>query len=164
MTDFKQAEKEIAENKDEIADKLAGLSLTDVLLFLCPNDKIRKRQVQKWLPVLRWLNKKFNLEMEKTESLLPPDSNEKNLQVFKKILEEMPIKKFTAFYFTALKLKSPLLALAYVEGKISMDEAFNLAFLEELCQNEEWGVDTEAAENRAQIRKELQETDVYFKS
>lgn len=164
MTDFKQAENEIAENKAEIADKLAGFSLTDVLLFLCPNDKIRKVQVQKWLPVLQWLKEKFNLEMEKTESLLPPDSNEKNLLVFKNIMEEMPIKKFTAFYFVALKLKSPLLALAYVEGKISIDEAFNLAFLEELCQNEEWGVDAEAAENREQIRRELQEADAYFRS
>lgn len=162
--DFRKIEKEIEKNRKDVADKLAKFSLTDVLLFLSPNEKIKKIQVEKWLPVLQWLKDKFNLETEKTESLVPPESNEKNLLTLKEMLEKMPTKKFTAFYLFALRLKSPLLALAYVENRITANEAFSLAFLEELCQNEEWGVDKEAEECREQIKKELQEIDAYLKS
>jgi len=163
MIDFKKAEKSLKENKKEVVEKLANFSLTDVLLFLSPNEKIRKVQAEKWLPVLQWLNNKFNLALEKTESLTPPEGNEKNLQILQKMLESLSLKKFTAFYLVALRLKSPLLALAYVENKISIEQAFELAFLEEFCQNQEWGVDKEAEESRNALKSELCEVDRYFK-
>ena len=44
MIDFKQAEKEIAENREEVIQKLVDFSFTDTLLFWSDDTKIKKIQ------------------------------------------------------------------------------------------------------------------------
>ena len=54
-------------------------------------------------------------------------------------------------------MRSVNLGAALVEGKISADEAFEAAFLEELWQAEKWGKVPEAEDKRQKIKEELRE-------
>lgn len=155
MIDFRQAEEEIKAHKSEVIEKLVNFSFTDVILFWSPKEDIKKLQTEKWLPVLEWLDKRFSLTLKKTENLIPPQQNEHNRDSFTEILNQMSLKSLTAFYLAAVQLKSPLLALAFVEDKITAAEAFELAYLEELYQSESWGVDEEAEKSRQNIKEEL---------
>ena len=61
-------------------------------------------------------------------------------------------------------MRSVLLAAALVKGRINAKEAFDAAFLEELWQNESWGVDEEAAKRREEMREELQQIEDFLKN
>ena len=134
MIDFKQAEKEIAENREEVIQKLVDFSFTDTLLFWSDDTKIKKIQEEKWAPVLFWFSKKFNIKLEKTDKLDVPEGNQRYRNEMEAVMDRLPIKKLTAFYFISVRLKSTLLALAMVEGQISAEEAFELSYLEEFIK------------------------------
>ena len=162
MLDFKQAEKEIKEHRSEVIEKLVEFSFTDVILFWSANDDVKKLQTEKWLPVLKWLNNRFRITLKETDGLTPPPQNENNRAGFTEILEKMSLKMLTAYYLAAVRLKSPLLALAFSEKKITASEAFELAYLEELYQSKSWGVDEEAEKGRQCVKKELLETEEFL--
>ena len=52
---------------------------------------------------------------------------------------------------------SLVLGLAFVSMMIDSDKMFDLAFLDELWQNEKWGTDFEAADRHGFLRAELQD-------
>lgn len=162
MLDFKQAEKEIKEHRSEVIEKLVEFSFTDVILFWSANDDIKSLQTEKWLPVLKWLNNRFKITLKETDGLTPPPQNENNRAGFTDILEKMNLKTLTAYYLAAVRLKSPLLALALAEKKITASEAFELAYLEELYQSKSWGVDEEAERGRQCVKKELLEIEEFL--
>ncbi len=162
MLDFKQAEKEIKEHRSEVIEKLVEFSFTDVILFWSANDDIKSLQTEKWLPVLKWLNNRFKITLKETDGLTPPPQNENNRAGFTEILEKMNLKTLTAYYLAAVRLKSPLLALALAEKKITASEAFELAYLEELYQSKSWGVDEEAERGRQCVKKELLEIEEFL--
>ena len=74
----------------------------------------------------------------------------------------MSLKTLTAYYLAAVRLKSPLLALAFAEKKITASEAFELAYLEELYQSKSWGVDEEAEQSRQCVKNELLEIEEFL--
>lgn len=162
MLDFKQAEKEIKEHRSEVIEKLVEFSFTDVILFWSANDDIKSLQTEKWLPVLKWLNNRFKITLKETDGLTPPPQNENNRAGFAEILEKMSLKTLTAYYLAAVRLKSPLLALALAEKKITASEAFELAYLEELYQSKSWGVDEEAEQGRQCVKNELLEIEEFL--
>ena len=162
MLDFKQAEKEIKEHRSEVIEKLVEFSFTDVILFWSANDDIKSLQTEKWLPVLKWLNNRFKITLKETDGLTTPPQNENNRAGFTDILEKMNLKTLTAYYLAAVRLKSPLLALALAEKKITASEAFELAYLEELYQSKSWGVDEEAERGRQCVKKELLEIEEFL--
>lgn len=162
MLDFKQAEKEIKEHRSEVIEKLVEFSFTDVILFWSANDDIKSLQTEKWLPVLKWLNNRFKITLKETDGLTPPPQNENNRAGFTEILEKMSLKTLTTYYLAAVRLKSPLLALALVEKKITASEAFELAYLEELYQSKSWGVDEEAEQGRQCVKNELLEIEEFL--
>ncbi len=162
MLDFKQAEKEIKEYRSEVIEKLVEFSFTDVILFWSANDDIKSLQTEKWLPVLKWLNNRFKITLKETDGLTPPPQNENNRAGFTEILKKMSLKTLTAYYLAAVRLKSPLLALALVEKKITASEAFELAYLEELYQSKSWGVDEEAEQGRQCVKNELLEIEEFL--
>ncbi len=162
MIDFKQAEKEIKEHRLEVIEKLVEFSFTDVILFWSANEDIKKCQTEKWLPVLKWLNNRFKITLKETDGLTPPPQNENNRAGFTQILEKMNLKTLTAYYLASVRLKSPLLALAFAENKISASEAFDLAYLEELYQSKSWGVDDEAEQSRQCVKNELLEIERFL--
>lgn len=162
MINFKQAEKDIKEHRSEVIEKLVEFSFTDVILFWSANEDVKKQQTEKWLPVLKWLNNRFKITLKETDGLTPPPQNENNRAVFMQILEKMSLKTLTAYYLAAVRLKSPLLALAFVEKKISASEAFDLAYLEELYQSKSWGVDDEAEQGRQCVKNELLEIEDFL--
>ena len=72
-------------------------------------------------------------------------------------------KELSGFYVAALNMRSVLLALALVKGKISASEAFELSELEELYQARKWGVDQIAETRRDSIKKILISAEQYLR-
>ena len=144
--------KEIGKNREEVINRLVRFALTDMLLFWGQNKDLVEKQEKIWGPLLEWASYELNAKFIKTSG--------HRLKLF---LESLSDKELAAFYVAALNMKSVLLAAALVKGRINAQEAFEAAYLEELWQAENWGVEAEAEKRRGEIRQELVEIEEFLK-
>lgn len=152
----------VAQNTPQVIATLSEFAQTDTLLFWHNKAEINALQQQRWQPILDKINADLNTVFKATEGLEILPQNKNSAQTFAAALGAMSPHLLTAVYAIALNLKSPLLAYAVVRNHISLEEAFHAAFLEELYQNQAWGEDVAALNNRAQIKAELEQIGAYL--
>lgn len=163
MSDYlNKAAAEIGKSRKEVIDRLVVFSQTDLLLFWGHEKDLIERQEKIWGPILQWANNEINVEFMKTQGLDVPE-NKASGEKLKDYLNSFSDKELAAFYVAALNMKSVLLAIALVKKRLSADEAFNAAFLDELWQAESWGVEKEAEKRRGELKKELHEIEDFLK-
>ncbi len=155
--------KEIGKDREEVIDRLVRFSLTDMMLFWGQNEDLVKRQEKIWGPLLEWANEEINTKFIRTQSLDVPEQEKTSGYRLKVFLEKLSDRELAAFYVAALNMKSVLLAAALVKGRINAKQAFEAAYLEELWQAENWGVEEEAEKRRAEVRQELVEIEKFLK-
>lgn len=155
--------KEIGKDREEVIDRLVHFSLTDMMLFWGQNEDLVKRQEKIWGPLLEWANEEINTKFIRTQSLDVPEQEKTSGYRLKAFLEKLSDRELAAFYVAALNMKSVLLAAALVKGRINAKQAFEAAYLEELWQAENWGVEEEAEKRRAEVRQELVEIEKFLK-
>lgn len=158
-----QAVKEIGKQREEVIAKLLELARTDLLFFWGENKDLFLRQEKEWMPILDWASQILKAKLEKTDKLDVPENKEMAAPMAK-ILGDMSDKELACYYAATLNMRSALLALALVKGRIDAEEACNLSYLEELWQNEMWGTDAEAKSKRQERCDELKEIEEYLKS
>ncbi len=163
LDDLNKMADEVGKQRQVIINKLVQFSLTDMLLFWGQNKDLILLQEQEWAPLLQWAGQKLNVKLKTTQSLDVPKENEEAGWRLRKILEGFSDKELVAFYAAALNMRSVLLAFALVKGKINAEEAFHAAFLEEIWQAENWGVEEEAEKRRQSLKKELQEIEKFLR-
>lgn len=160
--DFNKIQEDVKRNREELIDRLVNFSLNDVLLFWSSDDKLLAEQKAKWTPVLSWVNNAVNARFYTTSGLDVPKENQDTAMRLKKYIDSFSDKELTAFYIAALNMRSVLLALAMVKGKISADEAFELSELEELYQARKWGNEPVAEARRNSIKDTLLNAESYL--
>lgn len=155
--------KEIGKSREEVIDRLVQFALTDMLLFWGQNKDLAERQEKIWGPLLEWADSEFEAKFIKTQSFDVPAQEKTSEQRLKLFLQSLTDRELAAFYVAALNMKSVLLAAALVKGRINAQQAFEAAYLEELWQAENWGVEAEAEKRRGEIRQELLEIEEFLK-
>ena len=163
MINFAEAEKYVAQNKELVINTLAEFVLTDTLLFWSNKPELKTLQQKQWQPVLNWLAQKHNLHFCTPEDFCLPQENEQNSERFVLYLRSLALKQLTALYLAATNMKSPILAMIFLAGKLGTADVFDLAFLEELYQVRQWGEDEAAANLRRQIKDDLLSIEEYIK-
>jgi chaperone required for assembly of F1-ATPase len=158
-----QAVKEIAAHRKEMIAKLLEFAQTDLLFFWGEKKDLYLRQEKEWMPILEWASGELHVEIAKTDCLDVPDNSALN-NPLKCAFNHMTDKELAAFYVAALNMRSVLLAMALVKGRIDAEEAYRLSYLEELWQNEHWGQDLEAEAKRLERRTELREVEQFLRS
>ena len=134
----------------------------DLLFFWGEKRDLYLKQKTEWQPIINWVEESLKVKVKKTDKLDTPD-NEEMQKPLKVAFERMSNKELACYYAAALNMKSVLLALALVKGKINAKEAGKLSYLEELWQNEMWGNDEEATKRRKERCDELIEIESYLK-
>ena len=163
MSDYlNKAAAEIGKSRKDVIDRLVVFSQTDMLLFWGHEKDLIERQEKVWGPILQWANNEINVEFVKTQGLDVPE-NKASGEKLRDYLNSFSDKELAAFYVAALNMKSVLLAIALVKKRLSAEEAFNAAFLDELWQAESWGVEKEAEKRRSELKKELHEVEDFLK-
>lgn len=157
-----KAVKEIGQYRDDIEKKLLEFARTDLLFFWGEKRDLYLKQETEWQPIINWIEESLKVKVNKTSSLDVPD-NEEMQKPLKAVFEKMSNKELACYYAAALNMKSVLLALALVKGKIDAKTAGKLSYLEELWQNELWGKDDEALKRRKDRCDELTEIESYLK-
>ena len=160
---LKQVEKDIKQHRAEIIDRLVNFALNDVLLFWSSDKDVKKEQQEKWLPILRWVDETLNARFKQTTTLDAEKTDKKATQELKKYLDSLSDKELTSFYIAALNMRSVLLAVAMIKGRINAAEAFELSELEELYQARKWGSEPVAEARRNSIKDSLISAEKYLR-
>lgn len=163
-TNLKAAVADVAQNRDVIIDKLVEFSGTDMLMFWGENKDLIERQRKVWQPILDWAQETLEMEFKTTQGIEVPVQDEKTGMRMRQFLESLSNKELLAFFKAALDMRSVLLAAALVKGRLSAEQAFEAAFIEELWQSENWGVVEEAQQRRDELRDELEEIEKFLKT
>lgn len=159
---LKQVEEDIKQHRVEIIDRLVNFALNDVLLFWSTDKEVKKEQQEKWLPILKWVDDTLNTRFKQTTSLETDTSSKTAATELKKYLDNLSDKELTSFYVAALNMRSVLLAVAMIKGRINATEAFELSELEELYQARKWGSEPVAEARRNSIKDSLISAEKYL--
>lgn len=160
-SELEQAVKEIDINRVKMQKQLLDFAETDLLFFFSDKPELVVWQQQKWQPIIEWAEELFGIKIHVTSELAVPDNHELK-DVLPKMFQEVSDKEFCCWYAATLNLRSVLLGLAMIKGKISAQKATELSYLEELWQNEQWGEDEQALSVRRQKNEELSEIESFL--
>ena len=145
----------VAENTAETAEAFAAYVMSDLLCYRAEHpEKLVQKQADSWDPLLQWAKSRFDVSLAVTAGILPVEQPQENLARFVAAAGEEPFR-LTALAHLAALLGSAILALALDEAHISPRQAYELAFLDDLYQMEDWGVDEEAQARLDKIELEI---------
>ena len=162
--DIAAALADVAKNRTEIIERLIEFSETDMLLFWGENKDLAERQQKLWQPLLDWAQSEFGVQLKTTQGIDVPKQDENTGEKIRDFLNILNDGQLLAFFKAALNMRSVLLAAALVKGRITADQAFEAAFIEELWQSENWGVVEEAEQRRNELKGELKEIEAFLKN
>lgn len=152
----------VSEVSSETAASFAAYGMSDLLCYRAAHpEKLVAQQAAQWDPLLDWARQRFDMSFEVTSGVLPVAQAQDNEARLVAIAGEEAFR-LTGLAHTAAILGSAVLALALDEQHIGPDEAYRLAFLDDLFQIEEWGEDEEAVARLDKITMDIRVASVYL--
>lgn len=151
--------------RTETAEEIARYAGSDGLCYFAdgPTALIR-RQESGWGPWLDWAEREHGVRLHRAEGIAhvaQPAESTLKARDLALALDDFALTGLA----TAVGLYgSAVLALAVQQGALSGEDAFDLSRLDEAFQEEQWGVDAEAAERTASRRAEAGLLDRWFRA
>lgn len=145
VLDAISTEEQIAAVRDDIA-KYFG---SDLLFYRASHpDALIEREAAAWDPVLFWVAEELNAHFILAEGVMHVGQPAQALAAAQAALPT-DSWRVAALHMVTTITGSALLALALLRGRLSADEVWAAAFVDEDWNAEKWGLDEEAAARRA---------------
>lgn len=140
----------VARVRDEVADEVARYAGSDLLCYraTAPEGLVRA-QATAWDPLLAWAGETLGLKLSAVPGVIHKAQPEASLARAKALALELDDFGLTGLAQAAGLLGSTVLAAALERGRVTGQEAHDLARIDEAWQEERWGVDYEAADRTA---------------
>lgn len=133
--------------------KYAG---SDLLLYRAEApDELAARQESVWSPIVEWAETRLGGRFMLAAGIVHVEQNPDVLAGADLALRPVDPLRLAAVHVVTTLTGSALLALAILENRLSADDAWAAAHLDEDWNMELWGRDEEALERRAARRKEF---------
>lgn len=145
----------IGQARDPVADEIAAYAGTDVVCYLAEHPTpLVKRQEAAWTPWREWAASEMGVALEPAVGIIHQPQSEASIARVKAHALTLDDMRLTGLATAVPLLGSAVLALALEQGALDGEEAFDLSRIDELFQEEQWGVDAEAAERTEARRAE----------
>jgi chaperone required for assembly of F1-ATPase len=140
-------------NRSDLQEEIIRYAEHELLCYRSDQEgPLRVRQQQEWQPWLDWAEKTFSFVWIPVVHGFARAAFSGDLDGF---LASLPPFVLAGFYVAVRTTGSVALALAVFRKALDVDEALNLARLEELFQAETWGGDPAALNRRDLERRDL---------
>lgn len=148
----------IAADTQAVFEDVLRFSANDQICYRATGpERLVARQAERWDPLIDWAANTLGARFILAEGVIHQEQPREAIAAFAVTLRKYDTALELACLHTMTTLMgSAILAMAFAEGRLSLDEAWDLAHLDEDWTNEQWGVDSEAAERRLQRREELE--------
>jgi chaperone required for assembly of F1-ATPase len=139
----------VAISPGPVAAEIEKYLASDLLFYRANNpQQLRERQAQYWDPILHWARDKLGADFKPGEGIVHVDQPEAALKSAAAAIPTDPWRLGAVHVVTTLT-GSALIALAVLRGKLSAEEAWQAAHVDEDWNMEQWGRDELALERRA---------------
>ena len=154
----------IAADPQAVFEDILRFSSSDMLCYRAETPaNLALRQAEQWDPVLDWAANAIGARFEVIEGVMPKEQPKEAIAALSGVLRKYasPIELASLHTVTSLT-GSAILAIAFAEGELSVDDTWRLAHLEEDWAIEHWGSDAEAEHRRANRFEEMQAAAAVF--
>ena len=145
----------IGSNREGVADQVAQYAGSDLLCYFAEAPAaLVARQEAAWAPLLARSAAEEGVRLARCAGILHRDQPAASLARVREVALSLDDFALAGLAFGASLFGSAVLAIALLRGWLSADEAFDLSRLDEAFQEEQWGIDDEAAERTTRLRGE----------
>ena len=148
---------------DEVAGLLAAYGASDLICYRATGPQaLIARQAQGWDPLLDWAAQTLQAPLVAIAGVMPvaqPDQSLRQLTSF--VLSFDPFRLAGLHDLIAIS-GSLILALAVTHRKLTAEQAWELSRIDEVWQQELWGIDDEAADLAAYRKRGFLEADRFY--
>lgn len=149
----------VTTQSETLCGELRDYAGNDVLFYRAgvEDNALDQQQAQLWTPWCEWASGKFGAQLAITDGLMPINQPPQFRGAVSGYLDPLSDWHLGILYRAVTLSGSFILGLAFFEREIDAEKLFRIAFLEELHQNEIWGLDSEAEKRQKQIEQELRD-------
>jgi chaperone required for assembly of F1-ATPase len=140
----------------EVIAEIAKYATTDLLCYRADEPReLIERQAQIWQPLLDWAEARLDAAFTVTQGVTPLAQRQATLAAIERAIATHDAMRLVALHLATAACGSVVLALALLGERISAEEAFAAAQLDETFQIERWGEDAEQAKTRAALKDDI---------
>lgn len=144
---------QIAPQRERFIDDIAAYAETDTLCYRAdPGDPLAERQDRDWEPILRWAENRYDISMIRVAGIIHQPQSTHSLSRLKSVVAALDAFTLAGFSTLTGIGGSLISALALSEQAFDSVTIWQAISLEELWQEELWGVDAQAVAAREHRR------------
>lgn len=153
----------VGQARDAVADEIAAYAGSDVVCYLADHPSgLVERQNREWAPWREWAERDLGVVLQPVAGIVHRPQAPEAIARVKAYALTMDDFRLTGLATAVPLLGSAVLALALERGALSGSTAFDLSRIDEAFQEEQWGVDAEAAERTSARRAEADLLERWF--
>ncbi|MGX1306099.1 chaperone required for assembly of F1-ATPase [Amorphus suaedae] len=146
----------VADMPDAVADDIAAFAGTDLLCYRAGMpDGLVARQKEVWDPILSWAESTLGARFMLAEGVMPVAQPASTLAAVRNRLPTDDPLALAALHSMTTLTGSVLIALAVQDGRLTVDEAWSAAHVDEDWNISLWGADAEATRRRERRETEM---------
>lgn len=156
----------IAAELDAVFDDIVKFAGTDLLCYRADNPQsLIDMQATHWDPVIYWAADAFGARFILAEGIIHREQPEAAISAFAGALERhRSALKLASLHTVTTLTGSALIALAFAEGRLTAEQAWQAAHVDEDWNILQWGTDAEAEARRHARWKEMKAATELFDS
>jgi chaperone required for assembly of F1-ATPase len=135
----------VAERMQEVRADIVAFAGSDLLCYRAETPSgLVARQRAAWDPVLAWSKETLGAAFRLQHGLMPIDQDAEALAAIRAALADLDALSLAAVHVLTTISGSAILAVALLNERLSVEEAWAAATVDETWQREQWGRDAEA--------------------
>lgn len=151
--------------RDGVADQVAQYAGNDLVCYFAESPAaLTDRQEAAWAPLLARAEAELGLRFERCTGILHRDQPPATLAEVRAIALGLDDFALAGLAFGVALFGSAVLAIAVLKGWLAGEAAFDLSRIDEAFQEDQWGIDAEAAERTTRLRGEAVVLDRWFRN
>lgn len=153
----------VAPNATEVAENILSFAGRDLICYRAEGPQtLIERQKALWDPMIDWAEDYYGARLNVTEGVMPIEQPADSLAALRTACLCHEPFSLTALHVMTSITGSAVLALAHIAGRMSLDESWAAAHVDEDFQTGEWGADEEAAKRFKSRYEELRSASRFY--
>jgi chaperone required for assembly of F1-ATPase len=141
----------------EVRADIARYGASDLLCYRAEGPaELARRQAEAWDPVLVWAHQALGARLVLGQGIVAVDQPQASIAAIERALADLDAFSLVAHHVMTALTGSALLALAHARGRLTAEEAWTAAHVDEEWQISQWGEDAEATSRRGRRWAEMQ--------
>jgi chaperone required for assembly of F1-ATPase len=155
----------IGASREGVADQVAQYAGSDLVCYFAEDPAgLVARQEAAWIPMLARAADEEGLRLERCNGIVHREQPAASLARVREIALSLDDFALAGLAFGVSLFGSAVLGIAVLRGWLGAEAAYDLSRLDEAFQEEQWGIDEEAAERTARLRGEARMLGQWFEA